>query len=138
MACRNFSMNNATYMPPAYPGQTLWVRETWWASDPEVKARRPGCVMYRATSECEMPKWRPSIFMPKWASRIKLAVKDVRAERVREISIDDAFSEGCRAINDRERGEFRKLWNSINDKRGFGWDTNPWVWVVEFERAEVP
>jgi hypothetical protein len=89
--------------------------------------------------------WRPSIHMPRWASRILLEVKSVRVERVQEISPSDAISEGvaceCEefgkcAITDSCLGsvrEFMTLWNSINEKRGYGWEKNPWVWVVEFE-----
>lgn len=82
-------------------------------------------------------KWRPSIFMPRWASRITLQVTDVRVERLRDISEDDAWDEGpsdCMGPLDIDgRVLFKGLWDSINAKRGYGWDTNPWVWVVKFE-----
>ena len=107
----------------------------------------------RLTSGCSLQdvvingdKWRPSIRMPRWASRITLEVTDVRVERVQEIDRFDAIAEGIRwTISDENtvhvyeaskqtRERFRELWDSINVKRGYGWDVNPWVWVVEFER----
>lgn len=82
--------------------------------------------------------WRPSIHMPRWASRITLEVTDVRVERLRIISDADARAEGVdghepcgdfgQAVSD-----FRKLWDSINGERA-PWSTNPWVWVVGFRR----
>ena len=86
--------------------------------------------------------------MPREAARLFLAVKNVRLERLQDISSDDACNEGVECCKDcMEHGgcnlpgvcayskqEFKELWNSINAKRGYGWDTNPWVWVIEFER----
>lgn len=106
--------------PYGKPGDTLWVRETW-AIDKAWDTIKPsdissywGGLYYRATGDNPAGKWRPSIFMPRWASRISLLVKAVRAERVQEISHDT-------------------LWDSINAPRGYGWSVNPWVWVIEFE-----
>ena len=84
--------------------------------------------------------WRPSIFLPRWACRIVLQVKSVRIERLHCITEDGAKAEGA------DKGEihgsavtyrngFKILWDSINEKRGFGWDKNPFVWVIEFERV---
>lgn len=87
-------------------------------------------------------KWIPSIFMPRWASRINLEITNIRVERVQEISIDDIYAEGCKSIScsDEDASElyewFSELWNSINKKRGYGWDDNPWVWVIEFKRTD--
>lgn len=102
-------------------------------------------------------KWRPSIFMPRDAARIFLKVKGVRVERVQEITEDDAIAEGVGDLffeeigysnnpkydllmewKTLEREQFELLWDSINAKRGYGWDINPWVWVYEFERVEKP
>lgn len=80
-------------------------------------------------------KWRPSIFMPRWASRISLLIKDIRVERVQEISEDDAIAEGVDwypAL--KPIALYVDLWDSINAKRGYPWASNPWVWVIEFER----
>jgi hypothetical protein len=104
--------------------------------------------------------WRPSIHMPKWAARIWLRVTDVRVERVQDISEEDCDAEGlfnesglhlwhcsgqqfhpdqpCACGDNSPEDEFGVLWDSINAKRGFGWDVNPWVWVVSFERCEKP
>lgn len=92
--------------------------------------------------------WRkfPSIHMPRWAARLFLRVTAVRAERVQEISTFDAEDEGVDPMTAMllESSEtscinvFRRLWDSIYAKRGLGWKANPWVWVYDFERTEVP
>lgn len=80
--------------------------------------------------------------MWKWAARLWLRVTDVRVERVQDISEDDARAEGYPyfdfATNMPVLTDFTSLWDSINAKRGHGWDTNPWVWVITFELAEGP
>ena len=134
--------------PYGKPGDELWVRETWqhWFDD-ESK------YIYKAAWPDGPIKsgWKPSIFMPRSACRLFLTIKDVRVERVQDITHDDASKEGvdpgcgecgnsalpdgCGCDNPMplHRDSFIYLWNSINEKRGFGWDVNPWVWVVEFE-----
>ncbi|MEL7476498.1 MAG: hypothetical protein AAGJ55_09755 [Cyanobacteria bacterium J06555_12] len=99
-------------------------------------------------SLCEI-RWRPSIHMPRWASRITLEVTDVRVERLQEISGAGAVAEGASMLDCygphcppacNESGcfgaveWFQELWNSINTKPGTTWEDNPWVWVVEFRR----
>jgi hypothetical protein len=84
-------------------------------------------------------KWRPSVHMPRWASRITLEVTDVRVERLQDISEADAIADGCIAVNKgiswhTAADAFEALWNSINGPGG--WDANPWVWVVAFKRVE--
>jgi hypothetical protein len=95
-------------------------------------------------------KWKPSIHMPKKIARIWLEVKDVRVERLRDIKPEEIKLEGATWKNHLDDGaattskgfgtlmDFILLWDKINAKRGYGWDTNPWVWVVEFERVEAP
>lgn len=151
--------------PYGQPGDRLWVRESFWLD-------REG-VAYKADQECGSPwleagaykamrtaengtpyvsnwGWRPSIHMPRWASRITLVVTGVRVERLQDISEADAQAEGareCDPVSGREvllagpsqRGSFvlhyRDIWEQIN---GAGsWEANPWVWVVEFKRLEA-
>ena len=129
------------------PGMKLWVRETFCYSASGGYDAKPGfdmetganSIWYRATDDgqCEGP-WRPSIYMPRWASRITLLVKEVRAERLREISDNDCREEGIHSLlaNDGAylRGAFGHLWDSINGKRpGCSWADNPWVAAISFE-----
>lgn len=169
----------------------LWVRETFskiydYCDHPEM----PGAgteywdigFKYKAdnfkscSAECDFKNgckddeecgfvtgWKPSIHMPREACRLFLRIKDIRVERVQNISESDCLAEGIRReylppdpdnfhppgsygyvhSNDEKEmierepvGAFKKLWDSINASRGFPWDSNPWVWVVEFEREK--
>lgn len=154
---------NATYArcPYGKPGDRLWVRETCFINDyreasvPEQE--RADCeIHYRADGipdfegEEELIRWRPSIHMPRWASRILLEVTDVRVERLQDISdkeieaegIDlDALADGqdrydmCHAGSGADgRPTLRTAWRELWESTGGDWDTNPWVWVVEFKR----
>jgi len=130
--------------PFGQPGDRLWVRETWLSYRHLHKnGRDEALLIYRADGE-DLPKqargtkWRPSIFMPRWASRITLEITAVRVERVQDIGDEDAEAEGlswCNAASPRDK--FQCLWNSLNLKRGYGWDANPWVWVISFKRTNV-
>jgi hypothetical protein len=92
----------------------------------------------------DMP-WKPAIHMPRWASRITLEITNVRVERLHDISESEALAEGIEnfpyqmpeSINlvkdSMVIDRFARLWDSINAKRGFGWEVNPWVWVIEFK-----
>jgi hypothetical protein len=131
----------------------LWVRETW-ASHEYMDDTRPSDftksaqmlpLWYRANNQMHnvnQGKWRPSIFMPRWASRITLHITDVRVERVQDISEEDAIAEGVLKAGGASlslyaaRHHFSQLWDRINAKRGYGWDINPWVWVVEFRLVD--
>lgn len=126
------------------PGDRLWVRETHsFVPDSEEPA---GCsqVLYAASGEGPYGKWRPSIHMPRWASRILLEIVSVRVERLQNISEADAGTEGvqewargaCAAGNPlglTNVGYFSKLWEQTYGPES--WDANPWVWVVEFKRV---
>jgi len=86
--------------------------------------------------------WKPSIHMPRLASRITLEVTGVRAERIQDISLQDIMDEGTAAPGGKEsalghewREEFERLWDSINEKRGYGWAVSPWCWCVSFKRV---
>jgi hypothetical protein len=139
--------------PYGKPGDLLWVRETWasheYMDDTKPSEFTEGAQMlpvwYRANNQMHnvnQGKWRPSIFMPRWASRITLRVTDVRVERVQDISEADARAEGVLKAGGASlslytaRHHFSQLWDRINAKRGYGWDVNPWVWVVEFRLVD--
>jgi hypothetical protein len=138
--------------PYGQVGDRLWVRETWapgvWLNqydDLDPGYRASWAQMARNTNFME-PRWRPSIHMPRWASRITLEVVGVRVERVQEISYADALAEGVWRPGpyadpdqvDREydaRDQYSHLWDEINARRGYSWASNPLVWVVEFRRV---
>ena len=154
--------SDAAICPYGQPGDRLWVRETWledpeddgtWAytqyvgckgsplSDIPRKFQKPEHCIYREGWDGSDLRWRPSIHMPRWASRILLEVVSVRVERLQDIGVEEIEAEGvvtsdadimrhgCRA---RAIG-FSRLWDSIN---GAGaWSANPWVWMVEFKRV---
>ena len=130
-------------------GDRLWVRETFL---PLTKG-----YMYKADQlHTDLVKWKPSIFMPRRASRITLEVVDIRTEKIQYITDEDAKAEGIsdsiidlKAPNRRilkkngtewaltnAQNEYAYLWDKINGKRNFGWDKNPWVFVIEFKRIK--
>jgi hypothetical protein len=120
--------------PLSLVGERLWVRETWSCPDYSTRHRRRENVRYRATDGEEL-RWRSPIHMPRWASRILLEIVSVRVERLQEIRERDCDAEGLEPIEMEMRPHFRSLWESINGPGS--WEANPWVWVVEFRRAEV-
>jgi len=156
-------------------GDLLWVRETW---KPDVDDMTSGTTFRADNSfitienseeaankwiaarkpeeqhpQMKSPVWRPSIFMPRWASRLILEIIDIRIERLNDISEEDAISEGVIAVDvndttvytgdfvsemvwpedyhENPESAFSDLWQSINGPDS--WDKNPWVWVVEFK-----
>lgn len=130
--------------PYGKPGDQLWVRESW--RELIDVGLGHNFVVYRADGEllpAHAPNlgdahWRPSIFMPRWASRITLRVTDVRAERLQDISEEDAKAEGATAWHDTIDGtvyrpDFHIRWDDINAKRGYPWASNCWVWAITFE-----
>lgn len=128
------------FMPHCPYGQKLdflWVRETW-ATHATVRIPQPGSqVFYRASVDNESHyTWRPSIHMPRWASRITLEITGVRVERVQEITPLDALAEGITPQKELSAvAQFAELWETLNAQRGFGWKANPWVWVIEFKQV---
>ena len=144
------------------PGDILYVRETFYEDVDCIlyKADNEKLTGYRnMRGEDIVVKWRPSIHMPKEAARIWLRVTDVRVERLHEITEDGAKAEGINeewarswwhpTYDDPDSGGYPRyrdtfaldLWNSTIKKSAldkYGWDANPWVWVVEFERCEKP
>lgn len=172
--------------PYGQVGDRLYVRETWAVCSKHATGCPQTLLMFEYTHfslsfpDCIQPgyeivykaynsgkysedatHWRPSMHMPKWASRIWLEVTNIRVERVRDITNEDAKSEGVQSVTrfghcgwevyrdvskaelsrircgsafDKPRGSFASLWDSIYKKRGFDWEVNPWVWVIEFKR----
>lgn len=126
--------------PYGVPGDRLWVRETWQLGTSPFAPLR---YIYRADGTESHHGWKPSIFMPRAAGRLVLELTAVRVERLQEIDEADAEAEGCerRGANDQHGDErnyvegYQDLWDSLNAKRGFGWDVNPWVWVLQFMRT---
>ncbi|OLF82699.1 hypothetical protein AWH63_06755 [Marinobacter sp. C18] len=138
-------------------GDRLWVRETWrqFAAGDECGCSEAPCgcpdsgtVLFRADGDDSESRWRPSIHMPRWASRITLEITDVRVERLQDISEDDARAEGVQPFRGgywrnyqpgwtqhtlAAKGSFLSLWNSINGPDS--WDANPFVWVIEFKQV---
>lgn len=126
-------------------GEYLWVRETW-CFIPDSFDGIGDCHYYKASQDessleyCKKYgiKWKPSIHMPRWASRLTLKIKDVRVEQLQEITGNDAAAEGVLLDGDQDPVDvsliyaFRGLWDSINGKK-HPWESNPWVWVIEFE-----
>lgn len=133
------------YKEPYQPGDILYVRETW-------KKAPNGYYYYedwQRNDIADVTKWKPSIYMPKEAARIWLKVTDVRVERLQDITIDEIRKEGLEPrfnVKDKfsdgiARGRFLELWNSTikkSDLDRYGWDANPYVFVIEFERCEKP
>ena len=130
---------------PYQPGDILYVRETFIQAAAHT-------FWYKADGKSWMSKdllWKPSIHMPKEAARIFLRVTNVRVERLQDITVEDALAEGMDKYI-RLNGEldensiitsFIGIWNSTikkSDLDRYGWNANPWVWVIEFERCEKP
>jgi hypothetical protein len=129
--------------PHGQVGDQLWVRETFCDATDGLHGR----VLYRATGDTAC-KWKPSIFMPRAASRITLEITSVRVERLQDISETDALEEGIVSAGDGngfqladtthysndQRESYASLWESLNGEGS--WDLNPWVWVIEFKKAK--
>ena len=140
------------YCPYGQPGgDRLYVRETWAAQHvydhlPPRLIPQDARIHYAATEDRGGLLWRPSIHMPRWASRITLEITSVRVERLQEIDIADAQAEGVSDTGafildgeGNEQGgpiaEYAVLWDQINGDGS--WESNPWVWVVELKAIEA-
>ena len=156
--------------PYGRAGDTLWVRHQHWEDVPlamnsanlHMWDEFTRCVRWptgEVILDCEpdlLDRWtkqfptgwrkKPSIHMPRWAARLFLTVKSVRAERLQEITEEDVIAEGVKCRCDVGQSEydccdlsaidhFSSLWDTINAKRGYPWESNPWVWRIEFERT---
>jgi hypothetical protein len=133
--------------PKYWPGDVLWVRETFtktkgdyiYRSDPAFEGLNKGDFSW---------PWTSPLFLPRKAARLFLEVKAVRIERLQEITEEDANAEGvfpgkctgCGACSGSDCYDpirhFENLWETINAKRGYPWESNPWVWVYEFMRVK--
>lgn len=149
--------------PHGQPGDRLWVRETWAKPKPGFMGRdHDGSPIYRADYPPSTPTgfgpWKPSIHMPRWASRLTLEITEVRVERLRDITADDAIAEGIHdgrydsGLGDggkpgwcygpgryagTPRHAFELLWDQINGGRpGCSWTDSPWVWALTFRRTD--
>ena len=153
-------MPEVKHIPCPYGGMgdRLWVRETFACvpatayqhsdgvqqrlnpKDPEIAA------IYRAGwDRCLPTAWKPSLHMPRWASRLLLEIVDIGIERLNDISTEDACAEGCdhskseaaisMGLHYKPKAVFKHLWQSINGVEN--WYSNPWVWVIEFKVAQV-
>ena len=126
-------------------GDRLWVKETWQFGSVTHLTTEPyrSDILYKADEKVTLPtniKWRSPIFMPRWVSRISLEITEVRVEKLQKISQRDIIAEG---IEDSQAVfglspfiKFMKLWDSLNAKRGYGWDVNPWCWCISFKRID--
>lgn len=137
-------------------GDRLWMRETWMPLTHTIGIDK-ALIFYKADgqkwwvkcSEEEWDKvyyqsnqrpdvWRPSIHMPRWASRGLFEITALRAERLQEITDEEIELEGIRVPDlpgsENLRHRFSRLWDSLNAKRGYGWEFNPWVWPIGFQK----
>ena len=139
--------------PGRFQRDHLWVRETWAHDDPDCKDIKCGNIDHIWWRANEAPivaesfagdaHWRSPIHMQRWTSRINLEIIKIHVERLLSITEEDAIAEGAplgriigqgRAGLQSHREGFIELWDSLNFKRGYGSDQNPWVWVIEFKR----
>ncbi len=153
--------------PYGTPGDLLYVREKW-ATPPSLDHIKPSNlepgapIHYAADNHCnvnnredlglvEYNKFRPSIFLPRWASRMTLEILDISIQRLQDMNDYDALGEGVELgmdayfyspfpIKDQKhkryvtaKAAFRDLWDMINESRGYGWNSNPWVWVIKYK-----
>jgi len=138
------AVRNGMYKIPCKQGKVgdcLWVREMWRVAsnwDSHAPRSLPGCldVRYLADEDPDLSgRNRPSIYMPRWASRITLKVTEIRVERVQDITRGVCMEEGCPFANMTTNdpvGWYSDLWDSINGPGS--WEVNPWVWVISFKR----
>lgn len=165
----HLALGHVDRLPYGQVGDRLWVRETHALVPRTAYARSDGvqqtlcptedhdAAVYREGWDRSHGglRWRPSIHMPRWASRISLEIVGVRVERIQDIGGLDALAEGVERHGDYYVGgphpkvagrrkvftlawqAYKDIWNNLNEKRGYGWDVNPWVWVIEFKRIEA-
>lgn len=147
----------AEWSPYGVPGDRLWVRE---AFSYLLDCDGDTCGVHKYHADCANPEntkyvfspfdgefsgvagntsWKTALFMPRWASRLTLEIVSIRVERVQEITHSDAVAEGLTCYHENYQcaiDDYKDLWDSINAKRGYSWNSNPWVWVIEFKKVE--
>jgi hypothetical protein len=147
----NFGLDNEEgYPPPFKDGRPIKRYESpdwgkWW-TQAHYAASDPKPELCKASDDDRMAGWKPSIHMPRWASRVTLEITGVRVERLRQITGPDAHAEGCpfphpstfpieqmAHAHANTTSWYKELWELINGPGS--WNANPWVWVVEFKRA---
>ncbi len=150
VTCKHTGCNAEIHCP--YDAEELWVRESCvilsylkdtgpWATFKDGSQKTESGNYSEFSIPPKANWWKaqgykltPSIFMPRWASRIQLKVKNIRVERVQDIPTEEIVLEGLELKTPTVLvNHFAQLWDSINKKKGFGWAKNPLVWVVEFE-----
>lgn len=143
----NWKEDSLKFCPFGKVGDILWVRETWGIRVGMIKRNgaefdSQDIYLYKANWNHihKLKGWKPSIHMPKEVCRIKLRNTDLRVERLQDITTEDILKEGFKT-NLREydaevdlKSSFKDLWNKLNSKRGYSWNSNPYVWVISFER----
>lgn len=143
-------LESPLYKAPYQPGDILYVREKW-CENPNYKEFYYAAKRAPGVSAPYGLRWRPSIHMPKEAARIWLKVTDVRVERLHTMTLDDYLNEGVsvrpEAFNDPENAylqakeNFIAIWDGTikqANREIYGWDANPWTWVIAFERCDKP
>lgn len=149
----------AEWSPYGVPGDRLWVRE---AFSYLLDCDGDTCGVHKYHADCANPEntkyvfspfdgefsgvagntsWKTPLFMPRWASRLTLEIVNIRVEQLKNISETDAIAEGMEVYPLKRatwsnRQSFALLWEDLNAKRGYSWNSNPWVWVVEFKKVE--
>ena len=126
------------------PGDRLWVRETFAEAGHDLITYKADGTTRQVDRELDnkTSQWRPSIFMPRWASRITLEITSIGVQRLQDITEADAIAEGVTLPSNPVtmypgiyRDAYAHLWDSLNAKRGHSWATNPWAWVIEFRKV---
>ena len=163
----NFGRCERVKCPYGVPGDRLWVKENWipvhfGSYEPIERGEHiphyPDSIQYAADTihgyhtcwDTYPGKWRSSLSLARWMSRITLEITDVRVQRIQDISEEDARAEGIHQVLEPNTFEleepykstihkrrFSHVWDFINAKRGYGWDVNPWCWCISFKPAEV-
>lgn len=149
--------DNRPQCPHGAPGDRIWVKEKFLIETSgscryDAEGLSPGeypewlqrasIVHYAATTDLtSLGKWKSSRFMPRWVSRITLELTEVRVQRLQDVTWQDCMSEGIKVgftiLDEGDttwiRGQFEELWDSINAKRGYPWESNCWVWALTFK-----